>query len=273
MIEKEFMLSIAFIIILLYYCRLAQPLSNPRHSMPITSLLNEEVDILLLDCDGTIAETEKDMTLLQFNEAFKRQGLGHIQWDPLLYGELLKTGVSQFRFKAYFDHVGYPEYVIDKALFCQQMKLLKDDMFDYIWENNPLPPRPGILKLVDIAISLHIPIVVCSNSNYYPVHKICTTLFGPERMQYIRVIGGDNPNIKRKKPFPDIYNLALLLTSQEKGQNYDPSRCLVIEDSEVGLQAALAANMRCIVTPSYYTTLESFTGAYMVLPTLESLFL
>ena len=38
-------------------------------------------------------------------------------------------------------------------------------------------------------------------------------------------------------------------------------RCVVIEDSVIGLQAAKAAGMRCIVTKSRYTEKESFKSA------------
>ena len=40
-----------------------------------------------------------------------------------------------------------------------------------------------------------------------------------------------------------------------------PRRCVVIEDSVIGLQAAKAAGMRCIVTKSRYTENESFDSA------------
>jgi hypothetical protein len=38
-------------------------------------------------------------------------------------------------------------------------------------------------------------------------------------------------------------------------------RCVVIEDSVIGLQAAKAAGMRCIVTKSRYTENERFDSA------------
>ena len=38
-------------------------------------------------------------------------------------------------------------------------------------------------------------------------------------------------------------------------------RCVVIEDSVIGMQAAKAAGMRCIVTKSRYTENESFDSA------------
>jgi len=53
-------------------------------------------------------------------------------------------------------------------------------------------------------------------------------------------IAGDD--VDKKKPDPKIYNVA----AQKLG--LDPSECVVIEDSTIGLQAALGAGMRCIIT-------------------------
>jgi len=45
-------------------------------------------------------------------------------------------------------------------------------------------------------------------------------------------------------------------------------RTVVIEDSEIGLKAAKAAGMKCIVTMSSYTKGEDFEGADVVVPEL-----
>ncbi len=66
------------------------------------------------------------------------------------------------------------------------------------------------------------------------------------------VAGGD---YAQSKPAPDPYvvGLARLDTT--------PERCVVIEDSERGLQSALAAGLRCLVIPSGMTRGGDFTGA------------
>ncbi len=53
-----------------------------------------------------------------------------------------------------------------------------------------------------------------------------------------------------KKPDPAIYTLAASTLGVE------PSRCVVVEDSAIGLAAAKAAGMKCIVTKSGYTADE-----------------
>lgn len=49
----------------------------------------------------------------------------------------------------------------------------------------------------------------------------------------------------------------------------DPAACLVIEDSMVGLAAALGAGMRCLITYTSSTAVQSFEGADAVVANLE----
>ena len=74
--------------------------------------------------------------------------------------------------------------------------------------------RPGVLRLIDEAIA------------------------APD---IAVIMAGDD--VTRKKPDPLIYNLA-----REK-VNLPSSKCVVIEDSLVGLRAAMGADMPCVITP------------------------
>jgi beta-phosphoglucomutase-like phosphatase (HAD superfamily) len=70
--------------------------------------------------------------------------------------------------------------------------------------------------------------------------------------------------VPRKKPAPDIYLLAAERLA------LDPVRTVVVEDTRVGLLAAKAAGMICVITTSPYTRGEDFTGADMVVADLEA---
>lgn len=48
----------------------------------------------------------------------------------------------------------------------------------------------------------------------------------------------------------------------------DKSRCIVVEDTHIGLGAARAAGIKCIVTKSSYSAHEDFTGASKVVEEL-----
>jgi beta-phosphoglucomutase-like phosphatase (HAD superfamily) len=50
-----------------------------------------------------------------------------------------------------------------------------------------------------------------------------------------------------------------------------PEECLVVEDTERGLRAALAAGMRCIVVPNELTQGGAFTGAWRILESCRAI--
>jgi beta-phosphoglucomutase-like phosphatase (HAD superfamily) len=68
--------------------------------------------------------------------------------------------------------------------------------------------------------------------------------------------------VKRKKPAPDVYNMAV------EQMGLDKSKCVIVEDSGIGWQSAKAAGIACIVTKSSYTKDENFSGANMVVDEL-----
>ncbi len=70
------------------------------------------------------------------------------------------------------------------------------------------------------------------------------------------VAGGD---YAESKPAPDPYLAGL------QRVDLPPERCVVIEDSERGLQSARAAGVRCFVIPSGMTQGGDFTGAAAIL--------
>lgn len=67
------------------------------------------------------------------------------------------------------------------------------------------------------------------------------------------------------KPSPEPYLLGL----EHLGR--PAHECLVIEDSPRGLQAAIAAGMRCIVLRSHLTRKHTFDGAYRIVDSMDEL--
>ena len=61
------------------------------------------------------------------------------------------------------------------------------------------------------------------------------------------------------KPAPESYRLAV------KRSGCRPEECLVVEDSERGVRAAVAAGIRCIVVPNDLTRGGAFAGAWRIL--------
>lgn len=224
--------------------------------------LIDHVDALLFDCDGVIAETEKDVHRISFNQAFRNQDLMN-EWDVELYGELLKIGGGKERMTAYFDKVGWPSKVAEseRKSFVQGLHNFKTNQFRAIVESGVVPLRPGVQRLIDEAMKEGVPVAVCSTSSELAVSTIVSKLLGPARAAKMRIFAGDM--VVKKKPSPDIYLLAA------QTLQVDPARCWVIEDSNIGLRAAKSAGMRCCVTKSIYTAEEDFATADVIVGDLE----
>ena len=124
------------------------------------------------------------------------------------------------------------------------------------------PLRPGVLALVDEAIANNVRLAVCSTSSELAVSNLVSTLMGPDRAAKFQIFAGDM--VKAKKPAPDVYNMAV----DEMG--LDKRRCVIVEDSHIGVGAAVASGMACLVTKSSYTQEEDFTGAKMIVNELEA---
>ena len=211
---------------------------------------------LIFDCDGVLADTERDGHRVAFNRAFANKGYD-IEWDVELYGELLQVAGGKERMKHYFEQTGWPEDVSDKDNLIKELHRLKTDLYLQIIESGELPLRPGIARLIDEAIAENIRLAVCSTSNERAVNLVVEKLLGPERKSHFdAILAGDV--VSKKKPDPEIYNLALERLSLK------PSECVVVEDSRNGLLAAKAAGMYCVITTNSYTKDEDFAGADIV---------
>ncbi|CAO2824724.1 unnamed protein product [Amaranthus hypochondriacus] len=211
---------------------------------------------LLFDCDGVLVDTERDGHRVSFNDTFTERGLG-VSWDVDLYGELLKIGGGKERMTAYFNQTGWPEKApsgeAERKEFVASLHKQKTELFMALIEKKLLPLRPGVAKLIDQAFAKGVKVAVCSTSNEKAVSAIVSCLLGPERAAKIQIFAGDV--VPKKKPDPAIY----ILASTTLG--VDPASCVVVEDSAIGLAAAKAAGMKCIVTKSGYTAEEDFENA------------
>ncbi len=214
-------------------------------------------EALLFDCDGVLCETERDGHRVTFNKTFKEFGFDH-EWDVETYGELLKIGGGKERMTHYFN--GVPETEPWKSVtdpearkeLVKNLHLRKTEMFLELVNEGALPLRPGVKRMVGEALEHGAKVAVCSTSNEKAVQGIVNTML-PEFADRMPVFAGDV--VPKKKPSPDIYNLAA------ETLGVDPARCVVVEDTHIGCSAAKAAGMRCIVTKSIYSEGEDFSRA------------
>ena len=79
------------------------------------------------------------------------------------------------------------------------------------------------------------------------------------------IVCGDDPRVVAKKPAPDIFLAAA------EDLRATPSRCVVIEDSPAGVEAALAAGMRVIALPDPAMSTDHYRNAHRVVTSYDTL--
>jgi HAD superfamily hydrolase (TIGR01509 family) len=213
---------------------------------------------LIFDCDGVLVDTERDGHRVAFNRAFAAAGI-RAEWSVEEYGELLKIAGGKERMTHYFNQHGWPAGKTAETLIPELHKR-KTAIFTDLIAKGSLPLRPGISRIVDEAHSAGVRLGVCTTSDPKAIDGVLD-LFGVQRKKWFEIVlAGDI--VKKKKPDPEIYNLA----KQKLGlEGHD---CIVVEDSRNGLLASLGAGMPTLITTSTYTTTEDFKGAARVVPEL-----
>lgn len=220
---------------------------------------------LLFDCDGVLADTERFGHLPAFNATFREFGLP-VEWSPEEYGRLLQIGGGKERMATLFTPAfvaatGLPSDPDGQAAELALWHARKTAIYTEMVVAGRLPPRPGIRRIIADAQDAGWRLGVASTSAEASVRAILDVAAGPERAaRFDLILAGDV--VARKKPAPDIYQLAVERLGVASAQ------VLVIEDSRNGLLAAVGAGLHCLVTVSDYTADEEFAEAVLVVSSL-----
>ena len=223
------------------------------------------VNALVFDCDGVLADTERYGHLPAFNEVFREFGLP-VEWTVEEYGRRLRIGGGKERMASlltpdFVAAAGLPTDPEAQAAEIARWHKRKTAIYTQMVAEGRLPPRPGIRRIISAAQDAGWKLGVASTSAEASVHAILEYAVGAERAARFDVfLAGDC--VPRKKPAPDIYLLALERLA------VDPAAVLVVEDSRNGLEAAVAAGLRCLVTVNGYTEKEDFSEATLVVSSL-----
>lgn len=180
----------------------------------------------IFDLDGVIVDTAHYHYL-----AWKRLAheLGHDLTE--LENEQLK-GVSRMQsLDIVLDLAGVSLNQPHKELLADR----KNEWFkEYIDRMTPEEIFPGVLDLINELKGNGIKVGLASSSKNAPT---VLRRLGIEN-EFEAVVDGSM--IKNTKPDPEIF----LITARHLG--IEPQDCVVIEDAEAGVEAALAAGMKCI---------------------------
>jgi HAD superfamily hydrolase (TIGR01509 family) len=213
---------------------------------------------VVFDVDGTIAETERDGHRIAFNLAFERYGLPD-RWDIEPYGQLLTVPGGKERLRHHLGGRGMAPDEVEELV--PQLHAAKNEVFLDLVRSGSIPLRQGIARLLDDCAAHGVRTAVATTGSRDWVVELLGRLLGPERLARLDPIV-TRQDCTRLKPDPQLYLLAL------ERLGCPPERTVAVEDSALGLAAAKAAGLACVVVRNGYTRDHDFTGADLVVDDL-----
>lgn len=200
---------------------------------------SSDIGLVIFDCDGVLVDSER------ISVDIDRRVLGELGWT-LTNEEIVHrfVGRSDAHFRAEVEqHLGRP---------------LEDD-WDATYEHwyreafdRDLVAVPGVVEAID---ALKVPSCVASSGSHAKIRR-SLTLTGLLTRFDGRIFSAED--VREGKPAPDLFlHAAAQLDVQ-------PERCIVVEDSRFGVQAARTAGMRVLgyaggLTPAEWLEAEGAT--------------
>ncbi len=209
---------------------------------------------LIFDVDGVIADTEAvnaRVSIKVFADLLGVEGVVRRDFEAGLgrgAEEYVKAGAK-------VHGLELTEEQIKKTTQVRQEYFLK------ILSQEPLPPFPGVLELMDKAMKdKNFRLAIATSGTLEKSRAVLEAAKVPYRkMVYIN---GDY--VKNKKPDPELF----LLAAERMG--IEPADCVIIEDAPNGVQAAKAAGAKCIAVTNS-TNAENLSEADLVCDSLEKI--
>ena len=232
---------------------------------PTNSSADDYSGYALLFDDGVIVETEECTVWRQrgIHQVWSEARIGRRgRLDEKYYDILQNTvGGGKPKMKHYFNNEvkfwptvdNFPVGTEDEqSALVDALQDAKVEAYKKIIEDGA-ECRPGIKDLMDAAIAdPNLKVGICTAATKGGFYPLVDALLGQERLKKLDVlIVGDD--VEKKKPDPMIYN-----TARER-LGLDATKCVVIEDSMVGLRA-MRTGMNCIITYTENTASADFYG-------------
>ena len=187
----------------------------------------KNIKAVIFDMDGVLIDTER----ISFN-AFKEVLNGYnYEMSEKFYltmiGRNIK-GIKELMLNEYGSDFPFEE-IYDK----------KVEIAVGIIESDGVVIKPGVHEIIDYLKDKNIKIAVATSTRKERAHYLLEEIKIKDKVNYI--ICGDQ--VVNSKPDPEIFLKAA------KGLGVEPENCIVIEDSDAGIMAALRAGMKGINVP------------------------
>jgi len=221
-----------------------------------------DLEALIFDVDGTLADTERDGHRIAFNAAFSEAGLDW-EWSVELYGRLLSVTGGKERIRFYLDEFNTafqrPQHFDEFVADLHRMKTLH---YTRLLSEGAIPLRSGVLRLLNEARAAGLRLAIATTTTPANVSALLHYSAGKEAEGWFDVIAAGDI-VPAKKPAPDIFVYAL----EQLGVS--PASVIAFEDSAHGLRSARDAEIAAVVVSvNDYTQDQDFSDASLVVDQL-----
>ncbi len=206
------------------------------------------IQAVIFDHDGTLVDSE---------------GRHYELWQ-----EVLSPYDIDFTAEEYIkEHSGIPtiknaEILISKyslPLTAQALYDLKDVMVEQSVTGKAFELLPDVLETMESFQAHKLDMAIATGAGFREVNS-SVNAHGFDR--YIQCFA-TSEEVAKGKPAPDVYLLAA------KKLGVAPANCIAIEDSNNGLQSAIAAGIPCVVVKNTWSAAKSYQGARAVFDSMK----
>ena len=210
-------------------------------------------EAIIFDVDGTIANSERWGHLPACNEAFRILSLP-LEWDWPTFKQLLEIPGNANRLR--YELARMNEYSeTDISAYIGAFVPIKKELYitKYL---KKVKLRGGIKDFMEAIISAGTRLAIVSTSYEAQINELLSIKL-PELKNYFKPVLGKESGVKTG-------DQGVLYEKCLAELDLPAEKCLVIEDSGAGFEAAKKANIPTVVFYNDYTENEDFAGALLV---------